>query len=156
MKNITSLIVCIGICLAVGGLAGYATQSSVTTWFTTLNKPFFNPPSWLFGPVWTLLYALMGVALWFVWSAPETHPQRKNGLIIFAIQLALNFLWSFLFFGMRNPLFALIDICFMLITITLTIIIFRKINPKTTFLLAPYLAWVSFATLLNASIWWLN
>ena len=156
MKNIPSLIVCVIICLAVGGLAGFATQSSVTTWFTTLNKPFFNPPSWLFGPVWTTLYILMGVALWLVWNAPETHPQRKNGIIIFAIQLIFNFLWSFLFFGMRNPLFALFDIVLMLITITLTIIIFRKINTKTTPLLAPYLAWVSFATLLNVSIWWLN
>ena len=156
MKNIPSLIVCVLICLAVGGLAGFATQSSVTTWFTTLNKPFFNPPSWLFGPVWTTLYILMGVALWLVWNAPETHPQRKNGIIIFAIQLIFNFLWSFLFFGMRNPLFALFDIVLMLITITLTIIIFRKINTKTTPLLVPYLAWVSFATLLNVSIWWLN
>ena len=156
MKNIPSLIVCVIICLAVGGLAGFATQSSVTTWFTTLNKPFFNPPSWLFGPVWTTLYILMGVALWLVWNAPETHPQRKNGIIIFAIQLIFNFLWSFLFFGMRNPLFALFDIVLMLITITLTIIIFRKINTKTTPLLVPYLAWVSFATLLNVSIWWLN
>ena len=156
MKNIPSLIVCVLICLAVGGLAAFATQSSVTTWFPTLNKPFFNPPSWLFGPVWTTLYILMGVALWLVWNAPETHPQRKNGIIIFAIQLIFNFLWSFLFFGMKNPLFALFDIVLMLITITLTIIIFRKINTKTTPLLVPYLAWVSFATLLNVSIWWLN
>ncbi len=160
MKNIPSLIVCIGICLTVGGLAGFATQSSVTTWFPTLNKPFFNPPSWLFAPVWTTLYALMGVALWFVWNASQATPQdqlrRKNGIIIFAVQLIFNFLWSFLFFGMRNPLFALFDIVLMLIAITLTIIIFRKINTKTTPLLVPYLAWVSFATLLNASIWWLN
>lgn len=156
MKNIPSLIVCVLICLSVGGLAGFATQSSVTTWFPTLNKPFFNPPSWLFGPVWATLYTMMGVALWFVWNAPETHPQRKNGIIIFAVQLIFNFLWSFLFFGMRNPLFALFDIVFMLITITLTIIIFRKINTKTTPLLVPYLAWVSFAIALNVSIWWLN
>ena len=160
MKNIPSLIVCVSICLVVGGLAGFATQSSVTTWFPTLNKPFFNPPSWLFGPVWATLYAMMGIALWFVWNAPQTTQQdqlqRKKGIIIFAIQLVFNFLWSFLFFGMRNPLFALFDIVLMLITIILTIIIFRKINTKTTPLLVPYLAWVSFATLLNASIWWLN
>ena len=155
MKNIPSLIVCVLICLAVGGLAGYATQTSVTTWFPTLNKPFFNPPSWLFGPVWTILYILMGVALWFVWKAPQTQ-ERKNGIIIFAVQLVLNFLWSFLFFGMKNPLFALVDIVLMLIAITLTIIIFRKVSTKTTPLLVPYLAWVSFATVLNASIWWLN
>ena len=160
MKNIISFVICILICLAVGALSGYATQSSITTWYLALNKPFFNPPNWIFAPVWTLLYTFMGIALGIIWNSEITTPQdnkiRNKAIIIFAVQLLLNFLWSILFFGMKSPFFALIDIVLMLIAIILTIIIFRKINTKTTWLLVPYLAWVSFATLLNASILALN
>jgi tryptophan-rich sensory protein len=160
MKNIISLVFCVSICLAVGGLSGYATQSSITTWYLALNKPFFNPPNWIFGPVWTLLYIFMGIALWLIWNSeiksPEDNKTRSKAIIVFVVQLFLNFLWSILFFGMKSPFFALIDIVLMLIAITITIIIFRKINTKTTWLLVPYFAWVSFATLLNASILVLN
>jgi tryptophan-rich sensory protein len=160
MKNIISLVLCVSICLAVGGLSGYATQSSITTWYLALNKPFFNPPNWIFGPVWTLLYIFMGISLGMIWNSESTNQEankiRSKAIMIFSVQLLLNFLWSILFFGMKSPFFALIDIVLMLVAITLTIIIFRKINTKTTWLLAPYLAWVSFATLLNASILALN
>jgi tryptophan-rich sensory protein len=139
-------------CLAIGGLGGWVTAGSVATWFPTLNKPPFNPPAWLFGPVWTTLYVMMGVAAWRVW--------RKAGwgtpLNLFAAQLALNCAWSFLFFGLQSPGLALLDIVPLLVLILLTIRAFWPIDRIAGGLLVPYAAWVSFATLLNASIWWLN
>ena len=139
-------------CLAIGGLGGWVTSGSVATWFPTLNKPPFNPPAWVFGPVWTTLYVMMGVAAWRVW--------RKAGwgtaLNLFAAQLALNCAWSFLFFGLQSPGLALLDIVPLLALILLTIRAFWPIDRIAGGLLMPYAAWVSFATLLNASIWWLN
>jgi translocator protein len=140
------------LCLAVGGGAGYFTAQAVVDWYPTLNKPAFNPPSWIFGPVWTALYIMMAVAAWAVWLKGNS----RNALILFFIQLALNFIWSFLFFAMKSPALALIDIVAMWIMILATLITFWKITKPAGWLLVPYLAWVSFATVLNASIWWLN
>lgn len=143
------LIVSIVICLAVGVIAGFFTASSVSGWYNDLNKPSFNPPNYLFGPVWTLLYILMGVALYLIWTS-----NNKTALTLFIIQLALNFAWSFLFFQLKNPLIALIEIIILLAFIISTVIVSR--NPSITYLFIPYIAWVTFATILNASIYWLN
>lgn len=143
------LIVSIIICLAVGAIAGVFTANSVESWYSKLNKPSFNPPNYLFGPVWTILYVLMGVALYLIWTS-----NNKTALTLFIIQLTLNFAWSFLFFQLKNPLIALIEIIVLLAFIIATTIVAR--NPVVTYLFIPYIAWVSFATILNASIYWLN
>jgi translocator protein len=137
------------LCLAVGAGAGFLTAQSVLTWFPTLIKPSFNPPSWLFGPVWTTLYIMMAVAAWLVWL-------RQGSLVLFYVQLALNFAWSLLFFGLHSPALALVDIVAMWVLILLTLLAFWKTDRRAGWLLVPYLAWVSFASVLNASIWWLN
>ena len=137
------------ICLAVGGIAGFFTANSVSGWYKDLNKPSFNPPNYLFGPVWTVLYILMGVALYFIWTS-----NNKTALIFFIAQLVLNFAWSFLFFQLKNPLIAFIEILILLVVIIATVITAR--NSVVTYLFIPYILWVSFATILNASIYWLN
>ena len=141
------------LCLGVGGVSGVVTAGAVADWFPTLNKPFFNPPSWIFAPVWTLLYIMMAIAAWRVWLEGASS---KPALNLFFIQLVLNFLWPLFFFGMHLPALALIDIIAMWIMIALTMRAFFKIAQPAGWLLVPYLAWVSFATVLNASIWWLN
>lgn len=157
MSKSIKIIISVAICLAVGYGSSYFTQSSVTTWFPTLIKPFFNPPSWLFAPVWSLLYIMMGISAGIIWSKIEVVPELvKKALWVFAIQLLLNTLWSFLFFGLQNPLLALIEILLLWLVIFETIKIFKPIDILASKLLIPYLLWVSFATILNASIWWLN
>jgi translocator protein len=137
------------LCLAVGGGAGFLTAQSVVTWFPTLVKPSFNPPAWVFAPVWTTLYIMMALAAWLVWL-------RKGSLVLFYVQLALNFAWSLLFFGLHSPAMALVDIVALWVAILLTLLAFWKVDRRAGWLLVPYLAWVSFAGVLNASIWWLN
>jgi translocator protein len=141
------------LCLGVGFVSGVMTAGAMVDWYPTLNKPFFNPPSWVFAPAWTFLYIIMAVAAWRVWLA---GPSSKPALNLFFIQLVLNFLWSVFFFGMHSPALALIDIIAMWIMIALTMRAFFKIARPAGWLLVPYLAWVSFAAILNASIWWLN
>ncbi|MFC4261985.1 TspO/MBR family protein [Ferruginibacter yonginensis] len=156
MKNIFKLIISIAIPLAVGAISGYFTQSSVTTWFVTLNKPSFNPPSWVFAPVWTTLYIMMGIAFYIIWKSHAKLEKRYTGYTYYWLQLAANFLWSFLFFYYRQPGWALIDIVLMFILISCTIISFRKVSKTAAWLLVPYLCWVTFATALNFEIWRLN
>lgn len=159
MKNITLTkgITAVIVCLTVGFLSGFATQSSIKTWFPTLIKPVFNPPSWLFAPVWTVLYILMGLAFAIVWSKQIKNNKTKNkAMALFGIQLLLNALWSVLFFGLCNPFLALIEILLLWLFIYETIRAFQKIDTTASRLLYPYLAWVSFATILNGSIWYLN
>jgi translocator protein len=141
------------LCLGVGVVSGVMTAGAMVDWYPTLNKPFFNPPSWVFAPAWTILYIMMAVAAWRVWLA---GPSSKPALNLFFIQLVLNFLWSVFFFGLHSPALALIDISAMWIMIALTMRAFFKIARPAGWLLVPYLAWVSFAAVLNASIWWLN
>lgn len=144
-------------CLVIGYFSGIVTQSSITTWYPTIQKPTFNPPNWVFAPVWTSLYIMMGIAAGLVWDSIETKREEvKSALIFFAIQLALNSLWSFLFFGLKNPLLALIEIILLLLMVYETFIKFNKLNKISGYLFIPYLLWVSFATILNGSIWWLN
>ena len=157
MQKILKIVLVVAVCLTVGYFSGMETRESITTWYPTLVKPIFNPPNWIFGPVWILLYIMMGIAAGLVWNRIETNKEAvKKALIFFAIQLALNALWSILFFGLHNPMLAFIEIVLLWLMIYETYIQFKKIDKIAGFLFIPYLAWVSFATVLNASIWWLN
>ena len=154
MSNAIKLIVSLILPQIAGGLGAFFTLSSVQTWYLTLNKPSWNPPSWLFGPVWTTLYVLMGIACFLVWKS--NHLLKKQALIIYFVQLFLNLLWSPAFFGAQNPLLGLVVIIPMWACILACILKFRQINSWAAALLIPYLLWVSFATVLNATILSLN
>ena len=157
MNKITRILAVVVTCLVIGYFSGMVTRSSVTTWFPTLIKPSFNPPSWVFAPVWSILFVMVGVAAGLVWDRIEAEREAvKKALIFFAIQLGLNALWSYLFFGLRNPMLAGLEISVLWLMIFETYIQFVKINKIAGYLLLPYLAWVSFASVLNGSIWWLN
>jgi len=140
----------------VGIASAFATMEGVKNWYPGLAKPWFNPPSWVFGPAWTLLYLLMGVALWLVWRRLGENPQVPRALAAFALQLLLNGAWSILFFGLRAPGVAFVGIVLLWSAITLTIVWFRPVSRAAAALLVPYWLWVGFATLLNGSIWYLN
>jgi tryptophan-rich sensory protein len=155
-KKTLYIVIAVTICMLIGFLAGFATQSSVDTWYATLNKPSFNPPNWLFAPVWTLLYILMGVAAGLVWAKGFYHVWVKTALYYFGFQLLFNALWSIVFFGFQEPFWALLVILVLLILILLTIKWFKIVSRPAAFLLLPYLLWVSFAALLNYKIWVLN
>ncbi|WP_395052218.1 TspO/MBR family protein [Flavobacterium sp.] len=157
MQKIVRIALVVSTCLLVGYLSGMVTQESVKTWFPTLVKPVFNPPSWVFFPVWTILYILIGVAGGMVWNHLETNKELvRKAFLFFIIQLALNALWSYLFFGLHNPLLAFIEIIILWLFILETYNQFKKIDKVAGYLFIPYIAWVSFAMLLNGSIWWLN
>jgi tryptophan-rich sensory protein len=149
-------IIFIAMCEAVGIIGSFATASSVTTWYSMLTKPFLNPPSWVFGPVWTMLYALMGIAAYMVWKKGIERSDVRRALTVFVIQLLLNALWSPLFFGARNLTAAFVDIVLMWIAIIATIIVFKKISKPAAWLLLPYILWVSFAAYLNYALLVLN
>ena len=156
MNNTVKLVISVALPLAVGGLSGYATARGVSTWYPTLVKPSFNPPAWVFGPVWTLLYIMMGIAAFLVWRRGLDADGVKIALTVFAIQLALNGLWSILFFGLQAPGWALAEIILLWMAIGITTLLFWRVDHTAGLLLLPYWAWVSFATVLNASLWWLN
>jgi len=157
MNKIVKIIIALIICLAVGYSASTVTRPSVESWYPTLVKPVFNPPNWIFMPMWTLLYILMAVAAGLVWDKiKEQTEEVKKALLFFIIQLTLNAIWSYLFFGLKNPLLALIEIALLWLMIYETYLKFIKINKIAAYLLIPYMAWVAFAAVLNASIWWLN
>lgn len=156
MQKIIKIVLVVLVCVSVGYFSGTVTRDSITTWYPTLVKPVFNPPNWIFAPVWTLLYIMMGIAAGLVWTSNSDIKIVKRALGFFAIQFGLNALWSYLFFGMHNPLLALVEILLLWLMIWETYNQFRKIDKIAGLLLIPYLAWVSFATILNASIWWLN
>jgi tryptophan-rich sensory protein len=156
MKLGTKILILIIVCLSIGYFAGKVTQNGIETWYNTLEKPFFNPPNWLFAPVWTVLYFGIAIAGGLIWDKIDTHPLARKALLFFAAQLLLNTLWSFLFFGLKNPLVALIEIILLLLVIYETYLLFSKINSVAGYLFIPYFLWVSFAMFLNASIWWLN
>lgn len=142
-------------CFAIAAIGGAVTSGSVGTWYVTLQKPSFNPPNWIFGPVWTVLYAAMAIAVWRVWRIVGW----RNGfepLFLFAIQLGLNLAWSVLFFGMHRVGAAMVCIAALWLGIAATAAAFRKTDRPAAWLMVPYIAWVSFAALLNFSIWRLN
>jgi translocator protein len=153
-------IIAVVSCLLVGLVSGFATQSSIETWYPTLIKPFFNPPNWLFAPVWIVLYVLLGLSVAIIWSRPgksrNSKLQQKNAIMIFVVQMILNALWPFLFFGLCNPFLAFIEIILLWLLIFETIKVFKNLDIEAGKLLYPYLIWVSFALVLNGSIWYLN
>ncbi|MDX2001167.1 MAG: TspO/MBR family protein [Chitinophagales bacterium] len=156
MRPIWKIIIAVAVCLSVGGLSGFATSGAIEGWYNTLNKPSFNPPNWVFGPAWTILYILMGIAAGLVWNAGWHKAEVRKALGIFAVQLLLNGLWSIIFFSLQSPTAALIDIVLMLALIVLTMVRFKPIDSRAAYLLIPYVLWVSFATVLNTSIIILN
>ena len=157
MNKISRIAIGVIICLAVGYLSGMVTRTSITTWYPTLVKPSFNPPNWIFAPVWTSLYVMMGIAAGLIWNQiPSQKEAVTKALQFFAIQLVLNALWSYLFFGMYNLMLATIEVVLLWLMIFETYSQFAKINKTASYLMLPYLAWVSFASVLTASIWWLN
>ena len=157
MNKISRIAIVVIICLAVGYLSGMVTHASITTWYPTLVKPSFNPPNWIFAPVWTSLYVMMGVAAGLIWNQITTQKAAvTKALQFFTIQLVLNALWSYLFFGLHNLMLATIEVVLLWLMIFETYSQFAKINKTASYLMLPYLAWVSFASVLTASIWWLN
>lgn len=155
-KRIVYITISVLICLAIGFLSSIATQSSVNDWYLTLNKPSFTPPNWLFAPVWTALYIMMGVAAGIVWSKGYHHVWVKTALYHFVFQLLLNALWSIVFFGLKNPLGGMVVILALLTMIILTIKWFKVISKPAALLMIPYVLWVAFASALNFKIWELN
>ena len=147
------LILSILLPLGVGFIGSFFTTPNIQNWYQYIEKPAFNPPNWIFGPVWTVLYILMGISFYLY---AKSEDSKKQGYVYYFVQLGLNSLWSILFFGLQNPLLGLIEIFFLLTFIILTIREFRQVNKIAGILLLPYLAWVSFATILNLNIWLLN
>lgn len=145
----------VAICFAAAGLGAAVTTPQIPGWYASLAKPAWNPPDWIFGPVWSLLYLMMAVAAWLVWR-PAGFAAAKLPLALLAIQLALNSLWSVLFFGLHNPGAAAVEIVLLWAGILATLITFWKRSRWAGGLLVPYLAWVSFASVLNFTIWRLN
>jgi len=155
-KKFLKLVFSIFLCQAAGLIGSLSTITGDGSWYQLLEKPSFNPPNYLFGPVWITLYTLMGISFYLIWEQGIDYKKVRAALWIFGAQLSLNALWSILFFGFQNPFWGLIDILFLLVLILLTITKFWEINRIASLLLWPYFLWVSFATLLNLSIWMLN
>ena len=142
--------------LVCGGAVGFLTMGDITGWYATLNKPWFTPPNYVFGPVWTVLYILMGISLYLVIAAGWEKKEVKRGAMVFGAQLGANLLWSFLFFGLHSPIAGLVCILVLLALIVATIVTFRRVSVTVAWLLVPYLAWVCIATALNAGVVILN
>jgi tryptophan-rich sensory protein len=151
-----SYVVSVLIAQAAGGIGAVATSSSIPTWYASIAKPSWNPPNWIFGPVWTLLFTLMGIAAGLVWLKRSSSPIARDALIVYGIQLALNVAWSFLFFGMQSPGTAFSEILLLIIAISVTTVLFWRVSHAAAWLMVPYLAWVVFASALNFTIWRLN
>lgn len=157
MKNrLTYIGFAVCLCLVIGFLSSFAAHSSANDWYTHLNKPSFTPPDWVFAPVWTLLYVMMGISAGIVWARGFYHLWVKTALYHFGFQLLLNAAWSIVFFGLKAPFWALIVIITMLVLILLTIRWFKVVNKLAAYLLVPYFLWVCFATVLNYKIWAMN
>ena len=142
--------------LVVGGLSSVFTMDGLRVWYRTLDRPDWNPPDWVFGPVWTTLYLMMGVALLQIVRADGARAARRVGLGLFALQLVLNFAWSWIFFANHDLFGALVEILALWLAIAATIVAFARVRTTAAALLVPYLAWTSFATILTATIWSLN
>lgn len=153
IKNGLKLFLCVVLTLGVGGVSGYFTANGISTWYVFLSKPSFNPPNYLFGPVWTILYFLMGISFYRVIKKSKL---TDIAIWIFILQLSLNFFWSFIFFNFHQLGFALLEIILLWFSILYMIVLFYKIDKWASIINIPYLFWVSFATLLNFSIYILN
>jgi len=146
--------ICIALCLGLGFFSGYYSGSAATEWYQTLNKPFFQPPSWVFGPAWTILYVLMGIALALVWHSNDKN--KRTAMMLFLFQFVLNLMWSPVFFKMQKPEAALVVIINLLFLLFFTMRAFKKVDERAFNLMIPYLLWICFATSLNAAIVYLN
>ena len=155
MPKLIKLILSLLIPFVAAGIGSIATSANIPTWYADLEKPFFNPPNWLFGPVWTLLYALMGISLYLVWTA-RYKKSKQLAFIMFGVQLLLNTTWSLVFFGLHSPWAGLAVIILLLAGIFATIRLFWPISKTAAYILIPYATWVTFATVLNISIALLN
>lgn len=154
-SQILKLLVSLALPLGLGAIAGLFTSAAVPGWYATLNRPSFSPPNWLFGPVWTLLYILIGFSFFFIWKQTESK-ERNIAIFVFIIQQVLNFAWSFIFFYFNLIGFALIEIILLWISIIIMIVLFYKIKPIAAYINIPYFLWVTFATILNAGYYFLN
>jgi tryptophan-rich sensory protein len=150
------LIFSIFICLFAGFIGSFFTTPAIPTWYAMLQKPSFAPPNWVFFPVWTSLFIIMGISLFLIWQKGWEDKTVKTAIYLFAGQLVLNTLWSFAFFGLRSPLLGLMEIIILWIAILATILTFKKLSKTAAYLLIPYILWVSFAAFVNFSIWRLN
>ncbi|HEY1602236.1 MAG TPA: TspO/MBR family protein [Pirellulales bacterium] len=155
VREALGLVVSLAVCFAAAGIGGALTATSLTDWYLGLAKPSWNPPNWIFGPVWTMLYILMAIAAWLVWRA-EGWRSAALPLTVFAIQLVLNVAWSGLFFALQNPAAAFGEVLLLWLAIAATVFLFCGIDRVAAALLAPYLTWVSFAAVLNFAVWQLN
>ena len=151
IKLVTSLL----LPLAIGGIAGVFTREAIPGWYASLNQPSFNPPNFVFGPVWSTLYIIMGISLFLIWKLPASK-QRNQAILIFMVQLFLNFCWSFIFFYFKMIGLALLDILVLWITIIFMLVRFYVIKPVAAYINIPYLLWVTFATALNMAYFFLN
>lgn len=155
-RDLWKLPISLILCQLAGVVGSLFTRPAIDTWYRTLKRPYFTPPDWLFSPVWITLFFLMGISLFLVWKKKGENPQARGALLLFFIQLILNALWSVLFFGLRSPLLGLVEILLLWVAILLTLHRFASISKPGAYLLLPYFVWVSFAILLNFSIWILN
>lgn len=156
VSNNWKLVICIIICQSVGIISGLLTTTENNAWYTTIVKPDWNPPGYLFGPVWTILYLLMAISLWIIWKSNAAENQKTQACVFFAAQLFLNFWWSILFFKFHSPIAAFVEIIVMIVLILFTIFKFSKISKTAAWLLVPYISWVCFAAILNYNLWELN
>lgn len=154
MNNALKLIIALAIPLLIGYSGSFFTISEIGSWYQTIQKPPWNPPNWIFGPVWTALYVLMGISLFLVWRSSAS--QKLVAIILFTVQLVLNFFWSFIFFKHHQIGLAFAGILVLWLMILLTILAFVRVNKLAAWLLVPYISWVSFAAILNFTIWQLN
>ena len=144
------------LCVIVGSIGSLVTITGPGSWYSTLKKPFFAPPNWLFAPMWILLFVLMGIALYLVWESGTEHREVKAALGIFGVQFFLNVIWSFLFFGLKSPLLGFIDILLLWVMIAATIWAFFRVRKSAAYFLIPYIAWVTLASVLNGAIYFMN
>lgn len=156
MNSFLKILISVVLCLSVGALSGFLTTDAINDYYLQLNKPSWNPPNWIFGPVWTALYIMMGVSLWLVWKSNFSKAIVQKACLIFAAQLFLNFWWSIIFFNLQLPGWAFVEILLLLSAIIFTIFQFSKISKPAAWLLVPYVCWVSFASILNYSVFILN
>ncbi|MBL0271367.1 MAG: tryptophan-rich sensory protein [Chitinophagaceae bacterium] len=156
MNNTAKLVISIIVPLAIGATSGLFTETGVGSWYQTIQKPSWNPPGWIFGPVWTTLYILMGISLYLIWKSDATPSLKWLAILLFALQLALNFFWSLIFFNQHAIGWALVEIIVLWLSILATIFVFARINNTAAWLLVPYISWVSFAGILTYTIWKLN
>ncbi len=156
MSNVWKFVISVSVPVILGGVSGLFNVSAIDGWYQTINKPSWNPPSWIFGPVWTTLYVMMGIALYLVWKAEASSILKKTAITLFVIQFILNFFWSFIFFYQQEMGWALVEIIVMWVFILLTIFAFANVSKTAAWLLVPYICWVSFATILNYTLWHLN